>query len=291
MADVSTIQLDKEIIESLKEVREYPRQTYNELIKKMVGVYKNVKKRNQYDELFEEYDNVVISGITSNISMKSILRIYAELLKRYGPQGWWPLTELDNSAALNITKSGSHKGYHPGDYSYPRTKAQQFEICIGAILAQNVSWPNVERALVNLKRLNALSPGALLKLRPASLRQSIRPAGFYNQKAKKLVEFSKFFLSLSRRVPSREELLRVWGVGNETADSMLLYGFKIPSFVIDAYTRRIFVSLGLIDEKAGYDGIKAVFEASLKPDIIVYQEYHALIVEHAKRYYSGKLSD
>ena len=100
--------------------------------------------------------------------------------------------------------------------------------------------------------------------------------------------FTEFYITLNDRTPTREELLSIWGIGKETADSILLYAFKIPTFVIDAYTRRIFSNLGLIEKNAEYDKIKSLFENNLKLNLIVYQEYHALIVEHAKRHYSKK---
>ena len=98
------------------------------------------------------------------------------------------------------------------------------------------------------------------------------------------------FRNLEIRVPAREELLSLKGVGPETADSILLYAFKQPSFVVDAYTKRIVTNLGLADEKANYNEIKALFEENLPEDLAVYQEYHALLVEHAKRYYQKKSS-
>jgi len=225
--------------------------------------------------------------------MNRIARIYSYLHKNYGPQGWWPLLELEGSIDKNQTKTGSVRGYHPANYTYPRTKAQQFEICVGAILTQNTAWPNVEKALLNLRQKKLLSPHSILKAEQALLAKAIRPAGYFNQKAKKLRIFSEFYIKKSdfgKRVPSREELLSLWGIGPETADSMLLYAFKVPTFVIDAYTRKIFLNLGLIKEDWDYGRIKALFETSLPRNLKLYQEYHALIVEHAKRYY-GRNSD
>ena len=203
----------------------------------------------------------------------------------YGEQGWWPLIDFKGN---NPAKTGSLRGYHPKNYELPKTNHQIYEVCIGAVLTQNVGWINVEKALENLKKLKAINPKNLLKLDDKKLKEAIKPAGYYNQKARKIKGFTKFYLTLKGRTPAREELLSVWGVGKETADSMLLYAFKVPTFVVDAYTRRIFANLGFVDEKAGYDEIKSFFESNLKPDLAVYQEYHALIVEHAKRYYSKK---
>jgi len=217
--------------------------------------------------------------------MNKVQQIYNKLLKDYGKQGWWPLLDYKGN---NPTKTGSLTGYHPGDYSFPKTDNQVFEICIGAILTQNVGWINVEKALRNLKELKAINPENLLNLDEERLKEAIRPAGYFNQKAKKLKEFTKFYIELKGKTPKREELLDIWGVGKETADSMLLYAFEIPVFVVDAYTRRIFSNLKLIDENDDYDKIREFFESNLKKDIRIYQEFHALIVEHAKRYYSKK---
>ena len=219
--------------------------------------------------------------------MHFISHIYDNLVRLHGPQGWWPLLELEGSISKNPTKTGSIRGYHPGDFSYPKTKAQQFEICVGAILTQNTAWPNVEKALLSLRQKELLSPQALLKVEAAKLGEAIRPAGYFNQKARKLRIFSEFYINLERRAPTREELLSLWGIGPETADSMLLYAFKVPTFVIDAYTRKIFLNLGLIKKDWDYSRIKALFEGNLPKNLKLYQEYHALIVEHAKRYYGS----
>ncbi len=211
-----------------------------------------------------------------------VMRIYAELLRCYGPQGWWPLLGLEGPQP---DKTGSRTGYHPGRYDLPATAVQAFEICTGAILTQNTAWVNVEAALRRLRDAGALHPEGLLALDEDRLRDLIRPAGFFNQKARKLREFTIFFIGLEGRAPSREELLALWGIGRETADSMLLYAFRVPVFVVDAYTRRIAGSLGLIDPGADYDEIRTLFERNLPRDPAIYQEYHALLVEHAKRHY------
>jgi len=207
------------------------------------------------------------------------------MYEEYGPQGWWPLLEHKGE---NPTKTGMVKGYHPGDYTFPKTSHQVYQICIGAILTQNVGWVNVEKALVNLNELGGINPGMLIVMDDRLLKDAIRPAGYYNQKAKKLIEFTNFYLNIDGEVPSREKLMGIWGVGNETADSMLLYAFKKPEFVVDTYTKRIFSHLGFIKEKAKYCEVKALFKDNLETDLVMYQEYHALIVEHAKRYYSRK---
>lgn len=214
-----------------------------------------------------------------------VKEIYNDLFKMYGAQGWWPLIGYKGD---NPTKIESVKEYHSGNYELPNTSHQIYEVCIGAILTQNTGWIQVERALLNLKRFKAINPKTIMNMDINKLKQAIKPAGYFNQKAKKLKEFTEFYLSLKNKIPIRDELLIVWGIGKETADSMLLYAFKVPTFVVDAYTRRIFTNLGFIDEKDNYDKIKSFFEENIKPNLIVYQEYHALLVEHAKRYYAKK---
>jgi endonuclease III related protein len=230
------------------------------------------------------------SGTGRTVNEPVIRTIYNFLFDSYGPQGWWPLIELHDKGGTNPTKTGSIQGYHPGDYTYPRTQAQQFEVICGAMLTQNTSWQQVERALVNLKKIDSLSPGGILALDPETLREAIRPAGYYNQKAVRLKILAEWFFELKSKTPEREELLSLKGVGPETADSILLYAFKQPTFVVDAYTRRIVSNLGLADEKAKYSEIKALFEENLLKDLTIYQEYHALLVEHAKRYYQKKIN-
>ncbi len=210
-------------------------------------------------------------------------RIYDFLYSSYGPQGWWPLLEL-HDRGVNPTKSGSLRGYHPGDYSFPRNDSQRFEIIVGALLTQNTSWVNVEKALVNLSVNGLLSPSSLLSADVDFVKELIRPAGYFNQKADRLLLLARWFLSLSG-VPSRDELLSLKGVGPETADSILLYAFSQPEFVVDAYTRRILKALGLINGDESYDFVKSLFESSLEKDFRLFQEFHALLVEHAKRYY------
>ena len=217
--------------------------------------------------------------------IESIFKIYEKLYKLYGPQGWWPLMDLESE---NLNKTGATHGYHPLDYDLPETEHQKYEIILGSILTQNTAWTSAEKALWNLKELNAIDPDNLLQLDEDILREAVRPAGFLNQKSVYLQEITRFFLSLEGMIPTRKELLRVKGVGNETADSILLYSYKQPEFVVDAYTRRIFSHLGVVDEKISYMELKKLFEDNLPPSVPIYQEYHALIVEHAKRYYRRK---
>lgn len=214
--------------------------------------------------------------------MPTLRQLHDRLLAAYGPQGWWPLLE---HAGTNPTKTGSITGYHPGEYDFPRTPAQRFEICIGAILTQNTAWPNVEQALRNLASLSALSPDGLDRLDDEALRQAIRPSGYFNAKTRKLREFVPHFRIWGERIPSRRELLAVWGIGPETADSIRLYAYGQVEMVVDAYAQRILAHLGLADPKASYEELKATCIAGLPGDLVTYQEFHALLVEHAKRHY------
>jgi endonuclease-3 related protein len=188
-----------------------------------------------------------------------LLEIYRRLLSAYGPQGWWP-----------------------GDSA--------FEVAVGAILTQATNWKNAARAIANLKRAGALSPEGLWRLPAAEIAELIRPAGYFNQKAKRL----RAFLELVREHDGleglfslpieelRERLLAVPGIGPETADSIVLYAAEKPSFVIDAYTRRILSRLGLIQGDEGYAELKRLFEENLPRDTGLYKEYHALLVRHGK---------
>ncbi|MBU0666696.1 MAG: endonuclease III domain-containing protein [Nanoarchaeota archaeon] len=208
-----------------------------------------------------------------------ILQTYKNLYAEYSPQGWWPLLSCKG---VNPTKTGSINGYHPNNYSYPHNDDERLEICIGAILTQNTSWPNVEKALLNLQKLKAINQKKILKLKIEKLKEAIRPAGYFNQKAKKLKIFAEFYNELKGRTPLRDELLTIWGVGPETADSILLYAYNEPFFVIDAYTKRIFTRLGLTGINSSYAELQNLFHKNLKRDTKIFNEYHALIVEHAK---------
>jgi endonuclease III related protein len=235
--------------------------------------------------------------------------VYERLLAAYGERGWWPVTSLAG------TRGFDERGYHPCFFYTPNEASQRFEIAVGAILTQNAAWTNAAVAVLALERAGLLSPSAIAAAEGEALAATVRPSGYYNQKAKKLVLLSRFFLergSLETGVaPDRGDLLSLWGVGPETADSILLYAFGFPVFVVDAYTRRIFSRLGLVDEKAPYESIRAFFEENLagrapsgqgreasgrakaarpptkktgEKKTEFFNEYHALIVEHAKRF-------
>jgi endonuclease-3 related protein len=226
--------------------------------------------------------------MSQSIKKEHIMKIYEKLYALYGPQGWWPLLQHEGE---NPTKTGSIRGYHPGNYDLPENDDQIFEIMLGAILTQNTAWTSAEQALLNLDKLDVINPQKILDLNENVLKETIRCAGFLNQKSVYIREISKFFISLRGAVPTRKEILTVKGVGDETADSILLYSYKKPEFVVDTYTKRIFHHLGLIEERAKYKEVKELFESTLPRDVPIFQEYHALIVEHAKRYYQKKPYD
>jgi len=212
--------------------------------------------------------------------------LYSRLLAAYGPQGWWPLPSMAGSRGFDA------RGYHPGRYRWPSSAQGRFEIIVGAVLTQNTAWTNVEMALTRLREAGMELPQHL-RLAPANrIGRLIRSSGYYNQKAKKLKVIAEVFLpagALERRsAPTREQLLAIWGIGRETADSILLYAFGRPVFVVDAYTRRIFTRLGIFEGRESYDEIQEEFHHRLprRPD--VYNEMHALIVEHAKRHCRSK---
>jgi endonuclease-3 related protein len=220
-----------------------------------------------------------------------VMKIYQQLLSFYGPQGWWPIF---NHKGSNPTKTGSVKGYHISDYSFPHNNDEKFEICLGCFLTQNTNWQSVEKSISKLNSINALSINGIKKLSDGKFKEMIKPSGYYNQKANYIKKFIPFFESLKERTPSRDELLSLNGIGPETADSMLLYAFKQPEFVVDTYTKRIFATLGLISWNEKYELIKSFIENSIlinyntQSVLEIYQEFHALIVEHAKRFYSKK---
>ncbi len=195
--------------------------------------------------------------------MNSVEEIYKILLKEYGKQGWWPI-------------AGRYVG------KPDLNDEEKFEVCVGAILTQNTSWKNVEMALENLRKNNLFCKEKLKDINIKKLALLIKSSGYNNQKAKKIKEFISF-LGLNKKINDKN-LLDVWGVGKETADSILLYAFNQPYFVIDAYTKRIFCRLGFCSENVKYDKLQEFFHKNLEQDIGLFKEYHALLVRHAKEH-------
>jgi endonuclease-3 related protein len=214
----------------------------------------------------------------ANTTRQSIVKTYSILIRSYGPQGWWPLTRAGE------TKTKHHSGR-------PRHDIHRFEIILGAILTQNTAWTNVEKALEQLHKNGLVSHERILKTKHEKLAPLIRSAGYYNQKAERLIMMSKFLqensiASLMKKDAKslREIFLDIKGVGPETADSIVLYAFEKPTFVIDTYTKRIFSRIGICSKDVDYHDLQRIFLDSVKPDVAVYKEYHALIVEHAKQH-------
>jgi endonuclease III related protein len=213
---------------------------------------------------FRLTENVsALPGQKPGLSLPVLQGYYDTLFSAYGPQHWWP----------------------------GRTR---FEVIVGAILTQNTSWTNVERAIANLRREKLLSVSAMLNVHLPRLARLIRSSGYFRQKARKLKAFARFVHkeyrgSLSRmlRAPAatlRAQLLSVHGIGPETADSILLYAGDHPVFVVDAYTRRILERHLLASPKYSYEEIRALFERSLPHDSQLFNEFHALIVHTGKNF-------
>ncbi len=196
-------------------------------------------------------------------TVERLQTLYSRMYEQLGPQHWWP-------------------GETP------------FEVMVGAILTQNTSWHNVERAIANLKGGNLLSFAALSALPTGLLAEYIRPAGYYNIKAGRLHNLLAFvnrehggdletFLG-QPLAPLREQLLSIKGIGPETADSILLYAAHLPIFVVDTYTHRILIRHQVIDEDFGYAEIQELFMENLASDTRLYNEYHALLVRVGNMY-------
>ena len=188
--------------------------------------------------------------------------VYGTLLKACGRQGWWP----------------AHRNFRP----------REWEIAAGAVLTQNTNWKNVERALDNLEKEKMMTWTDVLNLPEKRLKEIIKPAGFYNQKAARLKILAGFVSSFGnfenfKKNVKREDLLRLNGIGPETADSILLYACGRPFFVVDAYTRRVFRRLGFLKGDESYEAVRETFERGLPKDAELYKEFHALVVELAKR--------
>ncbi len=188
---------------------------------------------------------------------------YNHLSATLGPQHWWPAET-------------------------------RFEVIVGAILTQSTAWTNVELAIANLRRAKLLTPSALEKVPLVRLARLVRPSGYFRQKAKKLKAFSHFLRreydgSLGRmfRTPTaelREKLLGVFGIGPETADSILLYAGGHPIFVVDAYTKRVLMRHGWAGANAKYEEIRELVEANFERDVARYNEFHALLVQVGKNW-------
>ncbi|GBD11391.1 Endonuclease III [bacterium HR23] len=164
-------------------------------------------------------------------------------------------------------------------------------MCIGAILTQSASWRNVERALANLKRAGAFSPSALRAMPLEQLAHLLRPSGYFTVKARKVKAFVEHLARYNDDLNAlfaqethtlREELLGIYGIGEETADDILLYAAGKPVFVVDAYTIRIFHRLGIVGSKARYREVQRLFLEHLPPDVRTFNEYHALLVRLGK---------
>ncbi len=189
--------------------------------------------------------------------------IYEILLDHFGPQNWWPAET-------------------------------PFEVVIGAVLTQNTNWKNVDRALANLKKADLLSFEALRDLDLANLATFIKPAGYYNLKAKRLKNLLQMIedeyagelrnLLEDDFYNARMMLLQVKGIGPETADAILLYAGGHPVFVVDAYTHRVFSRHNLLEEECSYEDVQERFMDNLPADSELFNEYHALIVKVAKVY-------
>ncbi|OGP53830.1 MAG: endonuclease [Deltaproteobacteria bacterium RBG_13_52_11] len=199
--------------------------------------------------------------------VKELLIIYHNLLKFFGGQGWWPAET-------------------------------PFEVVVGAILTQNTAWRNVERAIENLKEEGVLTPQGLSRLDGTRLAELIKPAGYYNVKAKRLKNLMAFLdgeyggdltKMFNAPLPSlRETILAVKGIGPETADSILLYAGEKPIFVVDAYTKRVLSRHDMITDGESYGDIQDLFMRNLPQDISLYKEYHALFVQLAKTFCKTK---
>lgn len=208
---------------------------------------------------FEKRKDTILSASTD----QRLMAMYKILLKHFGPQNWWP-----------------------GDST--------FEMMVGAVLTQNTNWKNVEKALDNLKSDGLVSVDAIHKIPLPELAEKIRPAGYFNIKAKRLKNLIQFIweqydgdldaLLNEGTQTLREGLLSVKGVGPETADSMVLYAAERPVFVIDTYTHRILSRHGMVDNEVSYYDLQEIFMNDLPEDAALFNEFHALIVRTGKEF-------
>lgn len=195
-------------------------------------------------------------------STASLAEVYRALSEAYGHQPWWPAQST-------------------------------FEVMVGAVLTQNTQWRNVERAIAAMREADLLTAEAIVGADAGRLATVLRPVGYFNVKARRLQALCRWVLdqggtgALSAWPGERlrEALLDVHGVGPETADDIVLYGFGFPVFVVDAYTRRLLARLGVpgLPLPRGYEQLRAAIERELPRDVEVFQQFHALIVEHSKR--------
>ncbi len=195
--------------------------------------------------------------------MTPLVEMYHKLYQAFGPQYWWP-----------------------GD--------TPFEVAVGAILTQNTNWGNVEKAIKNLKQQKVLSAKAIHKMPASELALLIRPAGYFNIKAKRLKSFVGFlsndFHGSMKKMRKddlhslREKLLNIHGIGPETADSILLYALEKPSFVIDAYTKRVLSRHKIMEYDRSYEECQELFHTTLDTEVRLFNEYHALFVKVGKTY-------
>jgi len=210
-----------------------------------------------------------------------LLEIYEKLHSSYGIQNWWPST-------LDGKTTPEYHGKKPDN-------RMRFEIALGAILTQNTTWTNVVKAIVNLNTHALVSPEKILSYRKELILEAIKPSGYYNQKLKKLINLSEWWLENFRYVKFsskntryinniRESILTINGVGHETADSILLYAFDLPSFVVDTYTKRIMARHYGFDPDIKYETLREIFMKKLPQDIQIYKEFHALFVELGKNH-------
>lgn len=210
-----------------------------------------------------------------------LLEIYKKLHCSYGIQNWWPST-------LESKTTPEYHGKTPND-------RMRFEIALGAILTQNTTWTNVIKAITKLNAYDMISPEKILSCRNEIVLDAIRPSGYYNQKLKKLINLSEWWLKNFKDIKIgskdiryiskiRESVLTVNGVGPETADSILLYALDLPSFVIDTYTKRIMARHYGFSTNIKYEALRDKFTKELPQDLQLYKEFHALFVELGKKH-------
>ena len=204
---------------------------------------------------------------SGKVALITLTTLYRELLRHFGPRNWWPADS-------------------------------PFEVIIGAILTQNTSWRNVEKALENLKKHNALDPVVMERMKTEKIAGFIRSSGFYNQKARTIKGFllyykTKYNVKIEFTVEEtlgtlRKDLLQIKGIGEETADCILLYAFKKTTFVVDSYTKRIITRIGINSDVKSYKSLKRIIESSIPEDMAIYNEFHSLFVQLGREYCRSK---